>query len=342
MERFYKNANALLEIIHPEEREKVPNGDVMRFLMGSREAEFRIIRPDKAERWLRTRSFPVRDELGEFIRFAGLAEDITEQKQATADSFQLALAQERMRILHDFIRDASHDLKTPLSAMMLKIALMEKTSDESRRQQISLELKDRARHLSDLIDDLFTLSRIEGHEQVRAESLNLKAIVEKVAAQMQPLAESKGIELVFELCNDACILEGEDEQIERVVNNLISNAIRYTEKGQIWVKLSDSESDLLLQVRDTGIGIPNSELGHIFQRFFRSANARKTDSTGTGLGLAITKAIVERHHGQIEVQSSVGEGTSFTVILPKQQPKAHADMEHKQTMQTQEIHPIAD
>jgi PAS domain S-box-containing protein len=341
VERFYKNANALLEIFHPDDRDSVPNGDMMRFLMDSREMEFRIVRPDRQERWLRTRFFPVKDEFGELMRFAGLAEDITEQKQATEDSFQLALAQERMRILHDFIRDASHDLKTPLSAMMLKIGLLERVTDESRRQEIRLELKDRAMHLSDLIDDLFTLSRMEGHEQLRSEALTMKAIVEAVCSQMQPLAESKSLVMTCDL-QAPCELEGDGEQIERVVNNLIANAIRYTEKGQISVTLWQADENIHLRVSDTGIGIPQEELGRIFERFFRSANARESDSSGTGLGLAISRAIVERHHGTIEVESRVGEGTRFRVILPKHPPKAHEHEANKPNVMTQEIHPIAD
>jgi PAS domain S-box-containing protein len=342
VDRFYKDANALLEIVHPEEREFVPNGDVIRFLIRSKEAEFRLIRADSSARWLRARSFPVKDELGELIRFAGLAEDITEQKKATEDSFQLALAEERMRILHDFIRDASHDLKTPLSAMLLKIELMEKVTSEERRQELRSELKDRAIHLSDLIDDLFTLSRIEGHEQIRIEQLNFTEIVQKVSMQMQPLADSKGLLMIYELGDEACTLEGEAEQVERVVNNLIANAIRYTEKGTIEVKTQSRDKHIIFEVKDTGIGIPEAETSHIFERFFRSANARASNKSGTGLGLAITKAIVERHHGQIHVESNLGAGTRFIVELPVQQPRTHDDDTQNEAMFTQEIHPIAD
>ena len=130
-------------------------------------------------------------------------------------------------------------------------------------------------------------------------------------------AIEKDIHVAVQSAPDLPTVMGDKEQLERMVGNLISNAVRYTpDGGSVTVKLAHEEDDLVLTVADTGIGIPEAALPRIFTEFFRADNARKFTNSGSGLGMSITKAIVEQHGGTITVSSQEGEGTAFTVRLP--------------------------
>lgn len=315
---LYEDLNNILTIIHASER-AIAQDDILNFLTGERDTEFRIIHADKRERWIRARAFPIKDQHGDTIRYAGIAEDITERKHLTEHAFELALAEERVRILNNFISDASHDLKTPISAMVLKISLLERVQDDERRQELRAEIRERALYLSDLITDLFTLSKIEGHSEIEMTDFYINHLVTGVVENTRPLAEDKGLHLTQSTPTEDITLHANQEQLTRVISNLISNAIRYTREGHITVMLSADTNNVILRVVDTGIGISEEDHEQIFKRFFRTQSARDTQE-GTGLGLAITQAIVRRHRGTITVNSIIGKGSTFTVVLPRQQP----------------------
>ncbi len=334
VEPLYQNINNLLQIIHQDDRQYT-EGNILGFLTEERDTEFRIVRPNKMVRWLRARSFPIKDEVGKIIRYAGIAEDITERKTLSENAFELAIARERMQVLHDFIRDASHDLKTPISAMILKIGLLDRIDDEQRRKEIRSELRGRALYLSDFITDLFTLSRIEAADEVEMESINLNQIVEGVIQDTRLLAEHKQLEFTSTLTQNQTNFMGNADQIHRVVSNLISNAIRYTGHGSIQISTLIVSTQVILHVADTGIGIPQESIGRVFDRFFRTNSAINIQE-GTGLGLAISKAIVDKHHGQLTVKSVEGEGATFSLILPRMQPKP-AQSSLNMNRRTQEI-----
>ncbi|MGJ3237248.1 MAG: ATP-binding protein [Anaerolineae bacterium] len=324
VEPLYQNLNHLLTIIYEEDR-NLTQDDILHFLTSTRHTEFRIVCPDKSLRTLRARAFPITDEQGQIIRYAGVAEDITEHKKLTAQEFELALTRERVQILHNFIRDASHDLKTPISAMILKLSMLDRIEDDERRRELRHELRERAMFLSNLINDLFTLSRIEGQDLIEMTRIELNAIVQGAIKDTEPLADEKHLLMIVQLAPETLYFQGNAEQINRVVSNLISNAIRYTQNGTVAIQSWASEEKVYLSVRDTGIGIPKANHQRIFERFFRSVGARDTQD-GTGLGLAIAKAVADRHHGRIEVESEPGKGSTFTLILPQTQPDALANV----------------
>ena len=337
IEALYQDANNLLEIIHPDDR-KYANDDVLGFLTQELNVEFRIVRPNKIERHLRARYFPIKDETGKIFRYAGIAEDITERKKLTEQDFELVLARERMQILHDFIRDASHDLKTPISAMILKIGLLDRLEDEDRRKEIRSELRGRALYLSDFITDLFTLSRIEADTNIEMKSIILNDIVQGAIQDTHLLAEEKQLDFTSDLTQDQTNFMGNADQIHRVVSNLISNAIRYTTDGSIQITTRIENAQLVFCVTDTGIGIAEDSIDRVFDRFFRTTSAIDTQE-GTGLGLAISKAIVDKHHGQLIVDSVEGEGSIFTLILPTTQPTPKVQAQDM-NRRTQEIRSI--
>jgi signal transduction histidine kinase len=167
-----------------------------------------------------------------------------------------------------------------------------------------------------LIDDLFTLSNIEGEGQVVLTPLDFNGVVRQACDDHRTIAESKNLALTMDLTETSMRVVGISKQLFRLVGNLVGNAIHYTQQGTVTIRTSLQGNQAVLEVTDTGIGIPEERLGSIFERFFRTDEARDLRREGTGLGLAISKAIVEQHHGTIAVQSALGKGTTFRVVLP--------------------------
>ena len=310
-EGFYRNPRMLLGLLHPEDR----TGDMIEKVLLSPETEFRVQREDGEVRWMRNRSFPIVTQDQQIVRYAGIAEDITLRREAQAQAFALELSREKVNLLHRFVRDASHDLKTPLSAILLKVDLMN-VADASRRKDLQRELRAAAKHLSDLIDNLFTLSRIESDEQIAQSSVDFNEIVQAVVDNSLIIAQNKGLNLVLHLADATLPIMGNRDQLLRLAANLIENAIHYTERGTIAVNTLTNGHQVVLEVADTGIGIPEAHLQHIFERFYRVEQARSMRREGTGLGMAICKAIVEQHRGTITVESREGQGTTFRAVFP--------------------------
>lgn len=314
---YLGNINNLLAIVHEEDLQDDDN--VVAFMQRVGTNDFRVTVTSGGYRWLRNRIFPIYNSEGVLYRYAGIAQDVTDLREVETKEIELQVAEEKMRVLNEFIRDASHDLKTPLSAIMLKVDAINRAKDPDHREQLSIDLKERALHLSDLIDDLFTLSRIEGREDMTVQSVDFVNIVEETIKSAQSLAEAKGLNFVIDVPDEKMKVFGNTDQLTRVVGNLVSNAVRYTQKGSVTVRLWVDEKGIHFNVKDTGIGIPPEELENVFERFYRTDNARDAQIKGTGLGLAICKAIVEIYGGVIQVNSVVGIGTEFHVIFPRDQ-----------------------
>jgi len=310
-EIYYRNPRALAALAHPDDR----GVDMIRQVLLSPELEFRIQRDDGSIRWLRNRSFPIVTQDQQVVRYAGITEDVTEHREAQAQAFALELSHEKVKLLHRFVRDASHDLRTPLSSILLKLEMLERV-DDARKAQLQGELRDVAQHLNNLIDDLFTLSRIESEEQPVPVEVDFNAIVQKVSDHHRVLAQNKSLGLDVHLADGGLSIVGNGDQLFRLVANLVENAIHYTEQGGVTVTTRANGDWALLEVADTGMGIPQAHLEQIFERFFRTEEARHTRLDGTGLGLAIAQAIVEQHRGTISAQSVEGQGTTFQVRFP--------------------------
>lgn len=316
-ERFDNQLNSLLDIMHPDDKQS--DDTVFSFMQRMKNDEFRIYTKAGGYRWVRNRIFPIHDRDGVLYRYAGIAEDVTELRAIQEKEIDLQVAEEKMRVLNEFIRDASHDLKTPLSAIMLKVDAIRRAKDDEQRNSVGIELKERAMHLSNLIDDLFTLSRIEGREDMTVQPVDFVEIAKQTIKSSQPIAEAKALTFTADIPETNMRVFGNSDQLGRVVGNLVSNAVRYTERGEVTVRLWIDDAGINFSVKDTGIGIPAEDLERIFDRFYRADTARSAQIEGTGLGLAICKAIVEIYGGTIIVNSIVGIGTEFHVILPRDQ-----------------------
>lgn len=220
----------------------------------------------------------------------------------------------------EFFANISHELRTPLTYLQgyssaLKHKLYE--TEAEKEEYIDIIEKESAR-ITKLVDDLYELSKMEeGKYELHFSEVNLNEMIEDVVSRMKIMAKEKGLEInsLF-ASNENLIVYADESRLEQVMINLIENAVKYTEKGSITIKISQNAKEAVLIISDTGIGIPKEETPYLFERFYRVEKSRSRDFGGTGLGLSIVKQLVELQYGKIEVQSEVGKGTNFIIYLP--------------------------
>jgi heavy metal sensor kinase len=217
-----------------------------------------------------------------------------------------------------FTADASHELRTPLAIMQAEATLAlskERTSDDYRK---SLEtISQESDYMSSVIGKLLFLARSDaGKEQLNFEDVELKELITGLSANIEALAQDKGIKFTVDAKEDLTV-SGDKVKLRQLFINILENAVRYTPAdGNISVSLVEKDSNAVVSISDTGIGIPPEHLSHIFERFYRVDKARARADGGVGLGLAIAKIITESHKGKIEVESEVGKGTTFKISIP--------------------------
>jgi heavy metal sensor kinase len=226
--------------------------------------------------------------------------------------------------LHRFIADASHELKTPL--MVLR-AGVERTLTNPRTPPESLEPLDATlaeiNRMTEMVENLLTLARAdEGRANLAVENCDLRDLVSEAAETAGMLAEGAGLEVSTSIPSEPVPLPVDRNRIRQLLLNLVTNAVKYTPAGgTITLELDDRGGEVVLVMKDTGLGIAAGDLQHVFDRFWRAdpSRSRAGEPAGTGLGLAITKWVAEVHGGTITVQSRPGRGTTFTVALPRSQ-----------------------
>ena len=218
-----------------------------------------------------------------------------------------------------FAADASHELRTPLSVIMASADLL--ASDPSIEspflKQVLQDLKDEVKKMSNLVGSLLQIARSDNNaEPMNVQEFDLIADMEQLARKMQPLAEKKQISLSLNATGVA-MYKGDEQKIQQLMLILVDNAIKYTpEGGKVLLSFDGRRgSSVHFSVQDNGIGIAREDMEKLFERFFRVDKARSRSMGGNGLGLAIAKSIVEAHHGRIDVESELGKGTTFRVII---------------------------
>ena len=280
---------------------------------------FPILR--RVTRELQTRTVRLRelaDERGRLLEGERAA-------RADAEFAQHLLAEqnERLRELDrlkdEFVSLVSHELRTPLTSIRGYIELLlDDGSELTESQRRFLGIVDRnSERLLALVSDLLFLAQIEaGKLAIDVSTVDLGRLVAECIEASSPDAEARGIQLSAQL-TPLAKLEGDPARLSQVLDNLVSNALKFTPAGgRVEVRLAEQAGAAVLEVVDTGIGIPADEQQRLFERFFRSSRATETAIPGSGLGLTITKAIVERHGGRIEIESVENEGTTVRVVLP--------------------------
>ncbi len=221
------------------------------------------------------------------------------------------------RIKSDFVSTVSHDLRSPLTAILGYIELLDRVGplSELQREFIS-RVQFNVHTITSLINDLLDLGRIEAGFDARNEVVPIEAMVKEVLEEFSAAADEKSQQLLVELSPGMPVTLGDPVRLRQMLSNLVSNAIRYTQSGGTIRVRGRSEGDqVILQVVDNGPGIPLADQPHIFDKFYRASNI-PAEVPGTGLGLAIVKSIVENQQGRIWVDSNPGQGSTFTVVLP--------------------------
>jgi len=218
-----------------------------------------------------------------------------------------------------FVSNASHELKTPLATMKILVESMIYQQDMpgELRNEFLHDINKEIDRLSSVVGDLLTLVHIDSHKlRLRREPMIFADTVRESVKRLMPLANKRGQEIDMEI-GDPCEMLADAGKLAQVCYNIIENAIKYTpDGGKITVTLKRMGRDAVLEIADTGVGIPAEDVAHVFDRFYRVDKARSRETGGTGLGLSIVQQIVRLHAGSVTVASQQGEGTTFTVQLP--------------------------
>ena len=216
-----------------------------------------------------------------------------------------------------FVSDASHELKTPLASIkLLSDSILQYDMDLETVREFVGDIGDEAERLNRMTAKLLSLTKAEGLANEESEIIFMAPTIHRVARMLRPNARKSNIDFQLELEEDSPVLITEDD-LYQIVFNLIENGIKYNQAGgSLTVHLKRDEENAILEVRDTGMGIPEDALDHVFERFYRVDKARSRATGGSGLGLAIVRTIVTRNRGEISVSSTLGQGTVFTVTFP--------------------------
>jgi signal transduction histidine kinase len=225
----------------------------------------------------------------------------------------------------DFVRIVTHELRSPVGVATSVLRLLEQGYvGELTPSQADLVARAQRRmeFLQTLVDDLLDLAAGKADVVAAAERgpVSLSGVAEEVYARFGPPAQAKGLSLSLESTDGQLHVWGERSELDRILNNLVGNAVKYTAQGEVRLSLARDDRTARFVVSDNGIGIPQDALPHLFEEFYRAPNARLAERAGTGLGLSIVKNLVDRYGGALDVTSVEGQGTTFTLTLPLIEP----------------------
>lgn len=267
----------------------------------------------------------VRNGNGTVMALRWLLRDISARKQAEAQLRQTQLQNlhlvEADRLKTQFIATLSHELRTPMTAILGFSNLLQQQLQQ-RQENHMTDMVERifrnGKHLLGLIEEMLDFSKLRSNRlELRLEPFDLMALVTETTEEMRVLAEQKALELHVELAEASLIVTHDRLRVRQILMNLLSNAIKFTESGRVMVEVEALPADrILLQVSDTGIGIHPNDQKHIFNEFWQADQSTSRQYGGTGLGLAITHNLVKIMQGTITVESQPGQGTRFRVELP--------------------------
>jgi heavy metal sensor kinase len=222
--------------------------------------------------------------------------------------------------MRQFSSDASHELRTPLTVLkgQSELTLGKERKPKEYQEVISSNLEE-IQYMSKVLEDLFMLSKSDENQiALDCESVDLKSLIEEICRHAEIIASEKNIKIIIAYLERIQVY-GDPVRLRQMIWNVVVNGIKYTQPdGEVKISLQEKKDIALIIVQDNGIGISNSDLPLIFNRFYRVDKARSREEGGTGLGLSICKFIVDSHKGSIDIESKLGEGTKFIIKLPKE------------------------
>jgi signal transduction histidine kinase len=248
--------------------------------------------------------------------------DLVRARNAAEHAQREALAASRAK--SEFLARMSHELRTPLAAIigygeLLADGITGPINEEQKRQLQRIRWS--ANHLLSIIDEILTLARMEaGKERVDLRDVEVGEVLESVASMAEPLASAKGLSFRIDVQKNDLTIRTDPVKLRQVLLNLLSNAVKYTDTGEISVKTESRDGVVDFLVTDTGVGVSEEHLEKIFEPFWQVEHTTTRRAGGTGLGLAVTRQFVELLGGSIDVQSSLGKGSTFIVSIPRPAP----------------------
>nr|WP_279285225.1 PAS domain-containing sensor histidine kinase [Clostridium chromiireducens] len=232
--------------------------------------------------------------------------------------------QQQNKFITEFFSNISHELKTPLNVIFSSLQLLNVYDDKefvkNRKKYLDV-MKQNCYRLIKLVNNLLDIVKYDsGFIIPNMQNEDIVYIVETIAMSIVPYAEDKGIELVFDTDVEEKIIAFDVDKMERIILNLLSNALKFTDRGgYIYISIKDKDEKVEISVKDTGIGIAVDKKEFIFGRFTQVNKSLKRNHEGTGIGLSLVKSFVELHNGEIKLESKLGHGSEFTVVLPSRQ-----------------------
>ncbi|KGO15465.1 histidine kinase [Clostridium botulinum] len=230
-------------------------------------------------------------------------------------------SREYNKLITEFLSNISHELKTPLNVIFTAVQLLgfyeEDCNNEKQDKYLKL-IKQNCYRLMKLINNLLDTTKLDsGYLKLNLVNYNIVNLIEEITLSVTSYAESKGINIIFDTNVEEKIIAVDTDKIERIILNLLSNSIKFTNPGgNIFVNVKDSGENVYIHVKDTGVGIPSDKLESIFERFFQVDKTLKKNKEGTGIGLHLVKSFVEMHNGTATIKSELGKGTEFIIKLP--------------------------
>jgi PAS domain S-box-containing protein len=328
-EEWQASPDFYLGHVHSDDRERVDAAQKRARETGEPLVhEYRFLAADGRVAWLEDMLTVVLDDSGRPWYTQGFALDVTARKEAEADREQLLERLQRQnerlreldRMKDEFIALVSHELRTPLTSIRGYLELLgepDGTGDEAEREAFLQVIDRNAQRLQRLVEDLLLAAQAEADSlHLERAPIDLVALVSDCLEGAAPAAAAREVELASEVTAAPQVL-GDAGRLAQVVDNLLSNALKFTpEGGVVRLRVGESGDEALVEVADSGMGIPDAEQGELFTRFFRTRRAQREAIAGVGLGLSIAKSLVEAHGGRIAFTSAEGAGTTFTVRLP--------------------------
>jgi len=326
--------------VHPDDLERVDQ--LMQQAEDERKTitlEYRIVTSSGEEKYILDTGSEVVNDQGRVVALVGTIQDITLSKQAELNLIkmneeleqrvldrtrELKYAKEKAesadRLKSAFLASMSHELRTPLNSIIgfTGILLQGLVGPLTPEQQKQLGMvQNSSRHLLNLINDVLDISKIEaGQMTVQIHPFSLRETLQKTVESLQRTAQTKGLELELSLTDDIDALVSDQRRVEQVLLNLINNAIKFTEEGSVEVNASTQDFKVVIEVRDTGIGIASKDMAQLFKPFQQIESGLSRKYEGTGLGLSICQKLLRLLGGKIYVQSKLGEGSCFSFTLP--------------------------
>ena len=301
-------------VIHPDDRERtLACWNAACADQGDYDLEYRIRRHDEEYHWFKTRGVPIRDEAGKIVYWFGTCTDIEDVKRLEA-----ALREADTR-KNEFLATLAHELRNPLAPLRTGLQILQLTDDRASQVQAREMMERQLAQLVRLIDDLMDISRISRNKlELRKARISLAAVIESAVETACPLIDSKKQTLSVRLPADTVYLDADLTRLAQVFSNLLNNSAKYTDPGgRIDLVAQSAGTELVVSIRDTGIGIPTDALPGLFTMFSQVDHSLERSQGGLGIGLALVRGLVEMHGGTVQAQSAgVGQGSEFVVRLP--------------------------